>query len=548
MKTLKIIASIVLTAAVLLVSMGYLSFRRVEPKKDMLFTTENVVSDIGFISRKHHSIMHPQERAGVRDYLFDRLAGMGGEPMVLEYDSIPSRFGGTMDIADVYCKFEPEGDTVSSSYLLLVAHMDSRFPEETPDGTVCSYGAADDGYGLGVILEITRGALTYSDQWSQGLKILFTDSEEHELDGIRYALERDAYLFDNVGLVMNVEARGVKGPCLLFETSEGNSRLMDFYVDNAVYPYTYSLTSVVYRIMPNYTDFTHLKTEFPGYNFSVIDNLHYYHNDKDNFSNIHPEAITHYGMQMEPMVREFLTGDGYSDPDCMRSDSDRMVFTVPGLTTFCLSRNENVLFNVAVLAMFVLAVASYLVFGRIKIRKVLVNALWIFVACLGIAGLGTGLVFCLTSLSGIPFSFTSVKFMDLDWLAASLSLLVMIVVYLAFFIRKSRASENFVFEHALGAVLVVLVLSAVLLFTTGENFFLIFPAACMLAGLLLHVMVYMNIMSLPAFLLVVMAVVPFLYNLYTALTVGALGLVMFLAFIYLIMMTYLMRCFMRQRR
>ena len=74
----------------------------------------------------------------------------------------------------------------------------------------------------------------------------------------------------------------------------------------------------------------------------------------------------------------------------------------------------------------------------------------------------------------------------------------MVVAYVIFFLHKSRKSENFVFEHLLGLVLLMLVLSGVLLFTTGENFFLIFPAACALAGLLLHVILYLNILSLPS--------------------------------------------------
>ena len=94
----------------------------------------------------------------------------------------------------------------------------------------------------------------------------------------------------------------------------------------------------------------------------------------------------------------------------------------------------------------------------------------------------------------------------------------------------------------------MLVLSAVLLFTVGENFFLLLPALCAVVALLLHLFVYMNLMSLPALLLVEITGVSFLYNLYTALTVGSLGIVMFLAYFYLIIAASLVRCFMYQRR
>ena len=111
-------------------------------------------------------------------------------------------------------------------------------------------------------------------------------------------------------MVINVEARGVKGPALLFETSSGNRAVMELYkkVRN---PYTYSLTTLVYSILPNNTDFSVVKDSIPGMNFSVIDNLKYYHTDKDNFSNISLKSIEHYGLQIVPMLEEYLKGDKY---------------------------------------------------------------------------------------------------------------------------------------------------------------------------------------------------------------------------------------------
>lgn len=140
------------------------------------------------------------------------------------------------------------------------------------------------------------------------------------------------------------------------------------------------------------------------------------------------------------------------------------------------------------------------------------------------------------------------RYLDADWIVAAGCIAVMTVVYLICFVRKSRRSEDFVYEHLLGAVLLILVISALMLVLTGENFYLMFPAVCALAGLLFHLLMYMNIMSLPALLLVEMTALPFLYNLYTAVTVGSLGVIAFLALIYLVIITSLMRCFLIQRR
>ena len=514
MKKVQFLTALVLIVAAAFAAMGFFTFRNADNQKDVLFSTDRAVEDIRRISARPHSIEHPVERAQVRWYLHDRLEDMGGKPQIFYYDSIPCKFGGTLNIANVYCKLEPLGRDTSDAYLMLVAHLDSRFTEQTPEGETLSYGAADDGYGLAAILELTRGALTYAREWNQGLKILFTDAEEHELDGMRYALEKNNQLFDRVGLLINLEARGVKGPALLFETSGGNAALMDFYTENARMPYTYSITSVIYGFMPNFTDFTPARRLFPGYNFSVIDNLHFYHNDRDCFSNIHPESVAHYGVQLEPMLRKYLTDKEYADPDYFRSGEDRVAFTVPGIKTFC----------------------------------VLLNAFWILVTGLLAAGAATGAVWAAAKIAGVPFSLTALKFLSWDGILALALTAVMAVAYVIFFLHKSRKSENFVFEHLLGLVLLMLILSGVLLFTTGENFFLIFPAACALTGLLLHVILYLNILSLPLLLLAEMAFLPFLYNVYTALTVGALGIVMFLAFLYTVLTASLVRCFMTQRR
>ena len=122
--------------------------------------------------------------------------------------------------------------------------------------------------------------------------MLFTDAEEHELDGMRSAWEENRELFNGVNLVVNIDARGVKGPALLFETSPGNEKVMDLY-SCAERPQGLSLTTIVYRLLPNSSDFAIVKDSIPGMNFAVIDNLKYYHTDLDNYSNISLKSVQH---------------------------------------------------------------------------------------------------------------------------------------------------------------------------------------------------------------------------------------------------------------
>ena len=292
-KTLAFYICAVLAVAV---ALGFLPPQRTSGRDSLGFSAQRVSDDIRVIAKEPHSIQHTKERKVLGEFLFYRLQQMGGDTQIIEYDTIPSKIGGEFSYADIYSVFEPEpsllpdkGDT-STSYILLVAHYDSRYRQVVGKDTVFSYGAADDGYGVGTILELVNLALEYRNEWHQGIKVLFTDAEEHNLDGMRSVFAENPEVFCGVNFVINVEARGVKGPALLFETSPGNEELMKLY-SHAGNPSGFSLTSMVYRFLPNDTDFSVVKDSIPGMNFAVIDNLHYYHTDLDNYSNISLESF-----------------------------------------------------------------------------------------------------------------------------------------------------------------------------------------------------------------------------------------------------------------
>ena len=184
------------------------------------FSAERVVKDIEVISREHHSVAHPQERAEVREYLISRLEGLGADTvMTFEYDSLRDPrnrpYIGVFDAVNLVADFAPLQASEDTTWLMMVAHYDSRFAQAMPKDTVWSYGAADDGYGVSVILETVSQALKQREHWNQGLKVLFTDAEEVLMIGMTTMWEKDRQVFDNVGLMINLEARGPWGPCLL---------------------------------------------------------------------------------------------------------------------------------------------------------------------------------------------------------------------------------------------------------------------------------------------------------------------------------------------
>ncbi len=518
------------------------------------FSAERVLDDIEVISKKHHSVAHPEERAEVRDYLVSRLNELGADTVKLfEYDSLVGPQNKhvvyTFDAVDVLAEFPPLVASADTTYLLMVAHYDSRYSQPMPKDTVWSYGAADDGYGVGVILETVKQALDCRKDWKQGIKVLFTDAEEVGMMGMKAIWENDRQEFEDVGFMINIEARGPWGPALLFETSPGSEKVMDLYASAAKYPFTYSLTTVVYTFMPNFTDFTIVKDELPGMNFSTIADVNHYHTDLDNFSNVSGKSVQHYGAQIVPIVQEYLTDAAYADRDYFKAENDTVNFTVPVLGLFNFSKGFYIILNVIVFVLFLLSFAFEILRGRLKVGRALANAGIYLGIAIGVLALGEGIAWLASVIAGAKFKFFGVIHgIAFDNLAMIVSTVVMVLVSVWIYIvgrnkavrrtagsMRANAAANAAAKHAndvlYGSLLLMFVLSLVLLFTIGENLMFFIPLTCATAAMILFRLTGLKVWNILALVLVLLHAFSFLYALAMALTVGAFGAVAMLAFL-----------------
>ncbi|MBO5819092.1 MAG: M28 family peptidase, partial [Bacteroidales bacterium] len=375
MSKTKLSILLAMVAFVSLIAFGLWTRPKVQDIDSENFSAERVVKDIEVISQEHHSVAHPAERAKVRQYLLERLQELGADTIkIFEHKNLVGPENKhvvyTFDAYNILAEFAPlhadSADNQNTS-LMMVAHYDSRYSQPMPrQDTVWSYGAADDGYGVGVILETLNQALKYRSEWKQSFKILFTDAEEPGMQGMKALWREHREVFDEVGLMINVEARGPFGPALLFETSPGSKNLVKLYQQTARYPHTYSLTTVVYGFMPNFTDFTIVKDDIPGLNFSTIADINHYHTNLDNFSNIQPRSIQHYGAQIVPLVHEYLTNARYCDKDILRSDENSINFSIPLLGLLNFSKTTYTWVNILVFVCFLLILLLDIIRGRAK--------------------------------------------------------------------------------------------------------------------------------------------------------------------------------------
>lgn len=546
---------LILAAAIILsglLAYGLWTRPAAEPVDSEEFSAARAVKDIEVISKEHHSVAHPEERAAVREYLIQRLEQLGSDTvMQYRYDSLTGPKNKhvvyTFDAVNVLAEFAP-ADIQDPTYLLMVAHYDSRYSQPMPKDTVWSYGAADDGYGVSVILETVSQALKYRQDWKQGIKVLFTDAEEVGMMGMTAIWENDREVFDNVGFMINIEARGPWGPALLFETCPGNEKVMDLYAKAAEYPFTYSLTTVVYGFMPNFTDFTIVKDEIPGMNFSTIADINHYHTDLDNFSNISAKSIQHYGAQIEPVTREYLTDEVYADKDFFKAEDDTVNFTIPVLGLFNFSKGQYMVLNIIVFILFLLVFALEGVRGRLKAIKVFKASLAILGIGIGVLVLGELIAYLCALISGAKFKLFGVMHgVSFDNVAMIVSVALMALVCVAVYIsgrnkaiRKvsgsmrasaaSNAAAKYAFNSLYGTLALMFFLSAVLLFALGENLMFFIPLTFAAAALILYRLTSLKLWMLCAIALILLHAFSFLYALAMALTIGAFGAVAMLAF------------------
>src|SRR5260221_7159574 len=243
------------------------------------------------------SVPHPigsTENETVRKYLVEQLSRLGFQPQVFQALGVrSSKFGVAIgDTEDVVGRIP---GTANSGAIMLVAHYDSvsRAP-----------GAADDASGVAAILETAR-ALRAGKPLRNDLIILFTDGEEAGLLGAEAFAASHPWMKD-VGLIMNFEARGNKGPALLFETGPDNSSLIQTVARSASYPVGSSLFYSLYKLLPNDTDFTVFRRQnIPGLNFAFGENLEAYHSQLDTSDNFSSSSLQHHGSYALDLTREF---------------------------------------------------------------------------------------------------------------------------------------------------------------------------------------------------------------------------------------------------
>ena len=481
------------------------------------FSAVRAASDIVWLSRESHAVMDAEAHERVRLALKAELIGLGGmDVSEAEYTVATDNFG-TIPVRNLLAKLP--GD--SGTPLLIVGHYDSRGHIGRTGELGNSYGAADDGYAIATMLELIR---LYKDRPLRNpVWFLFTDAEELGMYGAREAAKEP--WMDQVGLVLNLEARGVSGPAYMFETGKANEKVLDLYA-RAGLPVSYSLATAVYSVMPNMTDFTEfVAVGKQGLNFAVLEGLRYYHAPGDNLSNIRLSSLQHYGVQLVPILDEYVSNPAYADAAYFQGAQDQVFFTLlPGVFVHY-PESVAVVLNFVAIALLVALLVLLAVRRQLSLRdygrRLLQLLGWIAAAAL--AGYLVSRV--LAFLGKVPWKVTYVR-MDGTEIPTLLTM-IGAVAALWWFLKK-RAPKPESKKAFLLATATVNVLFATLtgFALSGASFLFLVPALVGIVTIALvtflpgpvakHVVLSQNL------LWGLLLAVPILYSLFIALTVGGL--------------------------
>jgi len=255
------------------------------------------------------------QHAEARAYLVGVLGSLGWRTEVQESVGMFD-FGGnsTPNMAAVANVIATKPGSDGTGTVLLSAHYDS---------VAGSPGAADDGIGVGVLLETARG-LNTAGALRNDVVILLTDSEENGLQGAEaFVRERAAALGPTV--VINHEARGASGAPITFRMSSPNGQLLDA-LSQASGALADSSSEAIFETLPSDTDFTPFsQAGLHGYDTGIAADSAYYHSPLDDPANLSTSSLQQMGDTTLELTRT-LAG---TDLAAIAEGEEEIVTTMP---------------------------------------------------------------------------------------------------------------------------------------------------------------------------------------------------------------------------
>lgn len=279
------------------------------------FSAARAMEHIEAISQETRPIGSPAHTAA-REYLLGELRSLDWDAEVQERMGVLEGSGTrTQAVAFVKNIVAIKRGTDPTGTFVLAAHYDS-----VPG----SLGAADDGIGVGSIMETVRALGDEAPR--NDLVVLITDGEETGLMGAQAFARDDAAGLTQPVVVTNLEARGAAGTPVTFRTSTPNGPITG-YTSAAGGTVANSTMETIFGLLQNDTDFTRFSAAgIQGVDGAIVGGGAFYHSPLDAPENLSQASLQQMGQTTLALTRELMDADLAALDD----GTDVIVATVPG--------------------------------------------------------------------------------------------------------------------------------------------------------------------------------------------------------------------------
>ncbi|XP_037609140.1 endoplasmic reticulum metallopeptidase 1 isoform X1 [Sebastes umbrosus] len=208
-------------------------------------------------------------------------------------------------VTNIAVRLEPKGG--AQHFMLANCHFDT---------VANSPGASDDAVSCAVMLEVLHSLANQSSPFLHGVIFLFNGAEENILQASHGFITQHPWA-KQVRAFINLEAAGVGGKEVVFQTGPENPWLVQAYVHAAKHPFASVVGQEVFQsgIIPSDTDFRIYRDfgNIPGIDLAFIENGFIYHTKYDTADRILTDSIQRAGDNILAVLRYLVTSEKLAD-------------------------------------------------------------------------------------------------------------------------------------------------------------------------------------------------------------------------------------------
>ncbi|WP_054026344.1 M28 family peptidase [Bacillus sp. FJAT-28004] len=464
------------------------------------FSAERVYEDLkSFAQKPRHPGTEYHEEA--KNYIINTIRMMD-IPVMIESSTVMHE-GKELPIQNIVATVE---GSEPGKTTMMMAHYDSV--EEGP-------GVNDDAVNVGVILEVMR-VLKQEKQLKNTITFLITDGEEAGLYGAMEYVKK--HTMDNIGVVVNLEARGFKGPILLYQTIGPSGKAIQLFNEHVESPYAFSFLSDLYTILPHDTDLTAFNNNgVIGLNLAYIEGAGVYHTQKDDLNHVDLPTVQNMGEHAVSIIKAF----GAYDLTTLSNEEDQAFFNLVGKKLIV----YPVSWNYALTAIALLLGAAAVLYGINKkivhLRKSIRWSLFVVTCTILLYIFGTFfyIAFSIYEFQGIA----GALLIFLAIAAILICLMIWVLKKLKTMTRMKRLAKGLsVIDIIVGAMLIMAILTVMTtFFLPGSHYLTAIPLALCSISLLGYLLLSRFVLA--SMILSILTAVPLTLLLYPALRLLFIG-------------------------